>query len=116
VSADRSRIQQVLTNLVGNAIKFTPAGGQVVVRAAPRDAEVVFAVSDSGDGIAPDHLPRIFDRFWQASKAKRGGAGLGLAIVDGIVRAHGGAVGVQSTPGAGSTFSFSIPAAESGGS
>jgi PAS domain S-box-containing protein len=111
VSADPHRVTQVLSNLVGNAIRFTPAGGRIVVRAAPGGDEVVFSVSDSGVGIAPEHLPFVFDRFWQARKSERAGAGLGLAIARGIVEAHGGRIWVESEPGRGSTFWFTLPAA-----
>ena len=111
VIADRARLHQVLANLVDNAVQFTPASGRVVMRAAAAEYDVAFSVSDSGHGIPAEDLPHIFDRFWQASRARRSGAGLGLAIVAGIVRAHGGAVRVISTPGAGTTFSFSVPTA-----
>jgi PAS domain S-box-containing protein len=109
VWADRDRVLQVFENLVGNAIKFTGPGGRIGVGAVPRDGEVLFWVSDTGPGIAPDDVPRVFDRFWQARKAERRGAGLGLPIVKGIVGAHGGRVWLESTPGRGSTFFFTIP-------
>jgi len=109
VWADRDRILQILENLIGNACKFTPAGGQIVVRAAPRDHEVVFSVADTGRGIAPEHQPHVFDRFWQTREARRGGAGLGLPIVKGIVEAHGGALWFESAVGRGTTFHFTIP-------
>jgi PAS domain S-box-containing protein len=111
VDADPERVIQVLSNLVGNALKFTPTGGEVVVRAAAENGAVRFTVADSGIGIPADHLPHIFDRFWQARKgAARAGAGLGLAISKGIVEAHGGRLDVESTEGAGTTFSFTLPA------
>lgn len=110
VWADRERLLQVLTNLVGNALKFTPEGGRILVRAAPSgDGFVRFSVSDTGPGIVAEQAAHLFERFWQASTADRRGAGLGLAIVKGIVEAHGGNVSVASEPGAGSTFSFTIP-------
>jgi signal transduction histidine kinase/DNA-binding NarL/FixJ family response regulator len=112
VLADRQRIVQVLSNLVGNAIKFSPTGGRVTVRAKLAPGEVVVSVTDAGPGIPEDQLPNLFDRFWQARSARRGGAGLGLVIAKGIVEAHGGSIGVQSHPGAGSTFSFSLPLAD----
>jgi PAS domain S-box-containing protein len=108
---DRDRLLQVFENLIGNAIKFTKAGGCITVGAAARDHQVVFRVADTGSGIAPDHLPRVFDRFWQASRTGGLGAGLGLPITKGIVEAHGGRIWVESTPSRGTTFSFSIPQA-----
>jgi signal transduction histidine kinase/DNA-binding NarL/FixJ family response regulator len=110
VLADRERVLQVLSNLVGNAVKFSPAGASVEVSVAEREGEVVFSVRDQGQGIAPEDLPRVFDRFWQGAGTRRGGAGLGLAIARGIVESHGGRIWVQSTPGAGSTFFFTLPA------
>jgi signal transduction histidine kinase len=112
VWVDRDRLLQVFENLIGNALKFTRAGGVVTVGAAPRHGgEVLFWVSDTGAGIAPDQLPHVFDRFWQSRKAGRRGAGLGLPIVKGIVEAHGGRIWAQSTPGEGSTFFFTMPTA-----
>jgi signal transduction histidine kinase len=108
---DRDRLLQVFENLIGNAIKFTNAGGSITVGAAPRDHEVVFRVADTGSGIAPENLPRVFDRFWQASRTGRIGAGLGLQIAKGIVEAHGGRIWVESAAGSGSTFFFTIPTA-----
>ena len=109
VWGDRDRLLQVFENLIGNAIKFTKAGGRITVGAASRDDEVVFWVADTGSGIASENLPRVFDRFWQATKAGRQGAGLGLPITKGIVEAHGGRIWVESTAGSGSTFFFTIP-------
>jgi len=108
---DRDRILQVFENLIGNAIKFTKAGGSITVGAASQDHEVIFRVADTGSGIAPENLPRVFDRFWQASKAGGLGAGLGLPITKGIVEAHGGRIWVESTSSRGTTFSFTIPQA-----
>ena len=108
VMADRDRVLQVLSNLLGNAVKFSPVGAEVELRAEPRGGEVVFTVHDQGRGIAAEDLPRIFDRFWQGPLS-RGGAGLGLAIARGIVESHGGRIWAESTPGGGSTFSFSLP-------
>lgn len=108
--ADRDRLLQALENLVGNAIKFTPRGGRITVDAAARDGEVVFRVADTGEGIAAEHLPRVFDRFWQGRRADRRGAGLGLAICKAVVEAHGGRIWAESEPCAGATFSFAIPA------
>src|SRR5262249_51937745 len=108
---DRDRLLQVFENLIGNAIKFTGPGGSVVAGATSRDREVVFWVADTGSGIAPEDVPRVFDRFWQATRPRREGAGLGLPITKGIVEAHGGRIWVESTPGKGTTFSFTIPKA-----
>ncbi|MBX6363800.1 MAG: PAS domain S-box protein [Gemmatimonadetes bacterium] len=112
IYADRARIVQVFSNLIGNAIKFTPAGGRITVATTPGDGEVVCSVADTGTGIPCEHLPHLFDWFWQARRTGRGGAGLGLAITKGIVEAHGGRVWVESEPGAGSTFHFTVPVAE----
>jgi signal transduction histidine kinase len=109
VLGDRDRLLQVFENLIGNAIKFTNAGGRITAGAASRDEDVVFRVADTGCGIASENLPRVFDRFWQATRAGRQGAGLGLAITKGIVEAHGGRIWVESTAGSGSTFFFAIP-------
>ena len=109
--ADRDRLLQVFENLIGNAAKFTATGGRITIGARPREEEVLFWVADTGIGIPADDLPHIFDRFWQARKAERRGAGLGLPIVKGVVEAHGGHVWVESAPGRGSTFYFTVPAA-----
>jgi PAS domain S-box-containing protein len=111
VSGDRNRLDQVLSNLFGNAFKFTPEGGQVVARARKVDASVEITVEDSGPGIPAADLPRIFDRYWRGERASRDGAGLGLAICKGIVDAHGGKIWVESTPGRGTTFWFTVPCA-----
>jgi signal transduction histidine kinase len=111
VWGDRDRLLQVFENLIGNAIKFTPAGGRITAGAASKHGDVVFQVADTGVGIAPENLPRVFDQFWQATRAGREGAGFGLAITKGIVEAHGGRIWVESTEGRGSTFSFTIPKA-----
>ena len=114
VVADRSRIGQVLTNLVGNAIKYTDAGGQVTVTAASRDEDASVEVADTGRGIPPEEIPRLFDKYYRVSSRAGGtrGSGLGLAICDGIIDAHGGRLGVKSTPGKGSCFFFTIPPPE----
>jgi PAS domain S-box-containing protein len=112
VLADRERIQQTLSNLVGNAIKFSPAGSKIVV-AVRRDPEgAVISVLDSGSGIAVEQLPRVFDRYWQSSRTDRQGAGLGLAIAKGIIEAHGGKIWIDSRPGEGTTASFTLPLAQ----
>jgi PAS domain S-box-containing protein len=111
VNGDRDRLDQVLSNLLGNAFKFTPEGGQVVVRARKVDASVEITVEDSGLGIPAADLPRIFDRYWRGDRASRDGAGLGLAICKGIVDAHGGNIWVESALGRGTTFRFTVPCA-----
>jgi PAS domain S-box-containing protein len=111
VPADRHRVHQVLSNLVGNAIKFTPRGGAIVVRGEDAPGEILVAVEDSGAGIPAEQLPHIFSQFWQGARTDRRGIGLGLAIAKGIVEAHGGRIWVESTLGAGSTFFFTLPKA-----
>ena len=111
VMADRERIGQAISNLVGNAVKFSPAGGEIVVRVAVLDTELVFSVSDRGQGMTPEQLSHAFDRFWQSSRTDRQGAGLGLAITKGIIEAHGGRIWAESSPGSGSTFYFTLPIA-----
>lgn len=108
VEADYGRVLQVFGNLVGNAVKFTPAGGEVEVGAARAAEYVRFWVRDTGPGIEREHLPRMFDRFWQARRGRHSGAGLGLSIVRSIVEGHGGQVWAESEPGAGSTFHFTL--------
>jgi PAS domain S-box-containing protein len=109
VIADRDRVAQVLTNLAGNALKFTPEGGRVEIRAVRSDGFVQVSVADTGPGISAEDLPRIFDPYWQAGRTARLGAGLGLTIAKGIVEAHGGRIEVASRPGEGTTFTFTLP-------
>jgi PAS domain S-box-containing protein len=109
---DPHRLLQVFENLIGNAIKFTPAGGQITISATPGERDVEFRVADTGGGIAASDLPHVFDRFWQARKGAHGGAGLGLPITRGIVEAHDGRIWVESTLGRGTTLSFTIPRAD----
>jgi PAS domain S-box-containing protein len=111
VLADRDQVGRVLVNLVTNATRATPAGGTITVAAARRSSEVVFSVADTGAGIPRDYLPRIFEPFIQVPNAPSGGSGLGLTISRRIVEAHGGQLTVQSEPGRGSTFSFTLPVA-----
>ena len=111
VRADRIRVSQIVGNLIGNAIKFTPEQGIVKLRATPDDKQVVFQVVDDGPGIAADNISHLFDNFWQARKSDRRGVGLGLAIAKELVEAHGGKIWVESSADHGSTFSFSLPAA-----
>jgi signal transduction histidine kinase len=113
VKADRNRILQVLDNLVGNAMKFTPRSGRVTIRARRLDDGVELAVVDTGRGIAPSDLPHVFDRYWQGERETREGVGLGLAIVRGLIEAHGSHVEVDSKVGEGSTFRFTLPVYES---
>jgi phosphoserine phosphatase RsbU/P len=112
VLADRDRVLQVLGNLLGNATKFTPEGGRVEVRAEEADGLVRITVRDSGVGIAAEHLPHVFDRFWKMRSGNPGGTGLGLAIARGIVEAHGGTIDVASEPGRGTTLGFTLPIAD----
>lgn len=109
ISADRERLLQVFENLIGNAIKFTPRGGEISVEARPSTHEIAFTISDNGNGIPDSDLPHLFEAFWQGKKNGRRGAGLGLAIVKGIVKAHRGEMSVTSEEGRGTTFSFTIP-------
>jgi PAS domain S-box-containing protein len=109
LQGDRERIMQVLANLIGNAVKFTPEGGRVLLRVRADESEVRFDVSDTGPGIPAEHIPHVFDRFWKVRNANRHGAGLGLAIARGIVEAHDGRISVESREGEGSTFSFTLP-------
>lgn len=113
ISVDGDRMVQVLSNLIGNAIKFTPAGGQVWVTTASAPDGVTVSVRDTGDGIPESEIPRIFERFYQVDKVRgpARGMGLGLAIVNEIVRAHGGRVSVESPAGEGATFTVWLPLA-----
>jgi signal transduction histidine kinase len=108
---DRERVLQVLGNLIGNAIKFTPEGGMVRVSAEAFDDEVLFTVRDTGIGVPPKQLPHVFDRFWQATPKARIGSGLGLTIAKGVVEALGGRIWVESRPNEGTTFYFTLPLA-----
>jgi two-component system sensor histidine kinase BaeS len=99
----------VLGNLLGNALKFTPVSGSVVLEAAVGSDSVIFRVRDTGVGIPPERLPHVFDQFWQGVKGDRRGVGLGLAIAKAIIDAHGGTIAVESTVGKGSTFTITLP-------
>ncbi|HYO56144.1 PAS domain-containing sensor histidine kinase [Archangium sp.] len=114
VLADRDRLLQVFSNLLGNALKFTPPGGWITVSARVEGSWVCFSVRDTGPGISPDALEHLFDRFWQAQRGDRRGAGLGLSIAKGIIEAHGGRIWAESEPGHGSTFFFTVPIAREG--
>lgn len=107
---DPERILQVLTNLVGNALKFTPRGGRITLQVQRRADRLCFAVSDTGEGIAADKLQTVFERYYQGGGADRRGLGLGLFIAKSIIDQHGGTIWVESAPGAGSTFFFTVPA------
>jgi PAS domain S-box-containing protein len=109
--ADRERLLQVLWNLVDNGLQHTPAGGRITLSAHADGGAICCGVHDTGPGIPPEHAPRIFEPFWQAGPAERGGAGLGLPICRAIVEAHGGTIRVESTVGSGSSFEFRIPSA-----
>jgi PAS domain S-box-containing protein len=112
VSADRERVLQVLSNLLGNALKFTPPGGSIQLRAQPDGSAVRLSVIDTGPGVPAEQLPHVFDRYWQAKRNGRLGIGLGLSIAKGIVEAHGGRIWAESVAGAGSSFHFTLAAAD----
>jgi len=113
VKADKHRILQVLSNLIDNAIKFTPEGGRITVACELRENHVRFTVRDTGRGIEPEHLNKIFDLFWQAKATAHMGSGFGLAIAKAIIEQHGGTIWVESKPGLGSSFIFTLPQAGS---
>jgi two-component system OmpR family sensor kinase/two-component system sensor histidine kinase BaeS len=122
VQADPDRLAQVLRNLLANALRHTPTGGQVTVGAEPSSDEpgfVQITVTDTGEGIAPEDLSCVFDRFWRADRSRsrdqsgiRAGAGLGLTIARQLVEAHGGRITVESAPGQGTRFAFTLPVAQ----
>jgi len=111
VLADSERVQQVVSNLVGNAMKFTPSGGKITIAARRDGRDVVFSVVDTGSGIPKEQLPKVFDRYWQSTRTDRQGAGLGLAIAKGIVEAHHGTIRIESAPDRGTLVEFRLPAA-----
>ncbi len=117
VEADVMRLNQVLANLIVNALRYTPQGGSISLNGESSSTNVRLIISDTGQGIAPEDLPYIFDRFWRGdparSRADGAGGGLGLAIVRQLVELHGGHVSVQSTPGHGTTFTIDLPRAAS---
>jgi two-component system phosphate regulon sensor histidine kinase PhoR len=119
VLADVAQMQRALGNLVHNAIKFTPPGGAITLSATAADADVTIEVADTGPGIAPDDIPRVFERFFRADRARTGGrttggTGLGLAIAKHVVEAHGGRIWVADGggPGHGAVFRFTLPLAQ----
>jgi two-component system phosphate regulon sensor histidine kinase PhoR len=117
VKADRRALEQILSNLIDNAIKYASAGAAVTLSAAPRDGEIVISVADTGPGIPAKHLPRLFERFYRVDRGRSrdvGGTGLGLSIVKHLTEALGGHVMVESLPGVGSTFTVHLPASSAG--
>jgi signal transduction histidine kinase len=117
VLGNAARLEQALQNLAANAIRHLPEGGTLALRAQPDGARVRITVNDSGPGIAPEHLPHIFDRFYKADASRAGttipsGSGLGLSIVQAIVRQHGGEISAANAPGGGAEFTMLLPAAE----
>lgn len=111
IACDANRVAQVLSNLLGNAVKFTPESGTIRLKATATPDEVLISVSDTGPGIPAEQLPKVFDRFWQAEATRALGSGLGLAIAKGIVEAHGGRIFAESEFGKGSQFTFTLPVA-----
>ena len=112
VVADERWLHQVVTNLLGNALKFTPAGGRVTIRTGQDGAGAVLEVTDTGVGIPADELPRIFDRFWRGqAAAQTSGSGIGLAIAAELARAHGGTLTAASEPGDGTRLTLTLPGA-----
>ena len=111
-AVDAHRVGQVISNLVSNAIKFTPQEGTIRVAARERDHKIVVSVVDTGPGIPQEHLSKIFDRFWRTPGTKQKGSGLGLSIAKGIVEAHGGTIWAESQLGKGSSFFFTVPLAD----
>jgi two-component system OmpR family sensor kinase/two-component system sensor histidine kinase BaeS len=112
VEADRDRLAQVMGNLLNNALRYTPQGGQIRVRTTVREHEVIVSVTDSGPGISSEELPHLFERFWHSDQDRRqatSGSGLGLAIARSLIEAHGGRIWPESIEGEGSTFSFTLP-------
>jgi signal transduction histidine kinase len=120
ITADVGRLDQVLGNLMANALRYTPAGGTITLCAEPVDGGVRITVSDTGEGIPAEDLPYLFDRFWRGDRSRShaggAGSGLGLAIARQLVQAHGGRIGVESQPGQGTTFTIELPAGGKEGS
>jgi len=116
VTGDVGRLDQVLSNLMANALRYTPAGGVVTLQAQPTDGGVRIIVRDTGQGIPAEDLPYVFDRFWRGDRSRShaggAGSGLGLAIAQQLIQAHGGRIGVESEPGQGTAFTIELPAGE----
>ncbi len=110
IKGDRERLLQLLSNLISNSLKFTPRNGKIEISMISKGDKALFSVQDSGQGIAAEELPHVFNRFWQGHLEKKGGFGLGLSIVKGIVEAHQGSVGIESEQGKGTLVHFTIPA------
>ena len=109
IACDADRLVQVLGNLVGNALQAVTRGGRIVVSASAEDAQVRFAVADTGPGVRPEDRAHLFERFWRSRRSSHPGTGLGLAICHGIVEAHGGRIWIEGEPGEGATFAFTVP-------
>ncbi|MFB0545698.1 MAG: sensor histidine kinase, partial [Anaerolineae bacterium] len=112
IDGDAQRLSQVLLNLINNALRYTPTGGRITLAAWPVGSLLEVSVADTGQGIAPQDLPHVFDRFYRADKSRArssGGSGLGLAIVKHLVEAHGGRIWVESELGQGTRFTFTLP-------
>ena len=112
VWADEERLIEVLSNLIGNALKFTPEGGRVEVRAHAASGGAAFVVRDTGPGIPAEAMPHVFERFWHGATSRGAGTGLGLYIAKGLVEAHGGRIWVQAGEPNGSAFHFEVPSGE----
>jgi signal transduction histidine kinase len=116
VSGDRDRLRELLLILIDNAVKYTEPGGRITVMGGQAEGHAELIVEDTGIGIAEEHLPRIFDRFYRVDKARsraQGGIGLGLSIAQAIVRAHGGTIEIRSAPGGGTTARITLPLSSS---
>jgi two-component system phosphate regulon sensor histidine kinase PhoR len=110
VSADKERVRQIVANLLHNAIKFTPAGGEIKIITRALEKSVAVDIADTGIGIPAEDVPRVFERFYKGDKGRTGeGTGMGLAIARHVIEAHGGNISVESEEGKGSTFSFTLP-------
>ena len=112
VSVDAARVHQIISNIAGNAIKFTPPGGEVAITVERHERELVVAISDTGPGLPLAEIEKLTDRSWQATRQTSGGSGLGLVIAKGLVEAHGGRLWAESRPKGGSVFRFSLPVYE----